>query len=498
MRNWLKFVLISLSLSSSAWSKELPVAAYIMADLAHEIQESDFLNISAAAQKNLYTQLNTQTFTYSELIQLLSESLGADFNFLKTLKKINFTVTNKKKMEALVSTEISPTETHSIEDLPGYVKNRIGEGTFQVLSQKGTPAYVIGGDSEKIIQYCQIIAGRGTHTITPIPSLYSQWGLYKYEVSSVINPSQKFIIWIVPPSTQYVRHYAQLFSFAQNKPSRFFIDPNSQENYRSTMKQNAQSVFNTLPKPDYLVFGYSYLWKERILKGSDWQIVSESSVKNLQLGLSYTHYSLRSKTHPGIKQIQVGILSSNQTVWGELASFKIEAFLHKNLSGVFFLGSAGSTSADINPYSISAPEKFLIAGQKLSIPNLIGPDAGLNSAVELHLNSRHGNTYSPIQQTKYYLQTLQSKGIGTVDVEQSLIAAAVKNYNAHFNTNIQYGAINVITDKPIGILNKESGLHSLDHRDPELKSKARKAAVDLALFSLTKNEVINSCKKLFL
>lgn len=122
----------------------------------------------------------------------------------------------------------------------------------------------------------------------------------------------------------------------------------------------------------------------------------------------------------------------------------------------------------------------------------------MSTTVDLHLDSRHGNTYSPIQQTKHYLQTLQSKGIGTVDVEQSLIAAAVKNYNAVYSTNIQYGAINVITDKPIGILNKETGLHSLDHRDPELKSRARKAAVDLALFSLTKNEVINSCKKLFL
>jgi predicted Fe-Mo cluster-binding NifX family protein len=498
MRKWLKFVVISLCLSHVAVATELPVASYIMSDLAHEIQESDFLNISAEAQKALSEKIKTQSLTYSELVQLLSESLGSDFNFLKSLKKMNYTGNDHKKSIALISTEISQTQTHSIEDLPGYVKNRIGEGTFQVLSQEGIPAYVIGGDQEKIVQYCQMITGRGTHTITPIPSLYSQWGLFKYEVSSVINPAQKSIVWIVPPSTQYVRHYAQLFSFAQNKPSRFYIDPKSQENYRNTMKQNADAVFSKLSRPHYLVFGYSYLWKERIQKGNDWDIVSESSVKDLQLGLNYTHYSLRSKTNPGTKQIHVGVLSSNQTVWGELASFKIEAFLHKNLNGVFFLGSAGSTSADINPYSISAPEKFLIAGQRISVTNLIGPDAGLSSTVDLHLDSRHGNTYSPIQQTKSYLQTLQSKGIGTVDVEQSLIAAAVKNYNSVYNASIQYGAINVITDKPVGILNKETGLHSLDHRDPELKSKARKAAVDLALFSLTKNEVINSCKKLFL
>lgn len=494
---FLIFLFFTFCLLSTPRATELPVAPYIMADLAHEIQEADFLNISAEAQNTLYKKLNTQTMTYSELIQLLSNSLGSEFNFLKNLEKMNYTNKENKRSTALVLTDFPESETHSIEDLAGYVKNRIGEGTFRLLTEQNTPAYIIGGDHEQIIQYCQSLSGRGTHTITPIPSLYSQWGLYKYEVTANHNQSKKFMVWIVPPSTQYVRHYAQLFSFAQNKASRYFIDPKSQENYRNTMKQNADAVFQKVARPDYLIFGYSYLWKERIQKGADWDIVSEATVKDLQLGLNYTNYALRSKKNPLSPTIDVGVLSSNQTVWGELASFKIEAFLHKDLSGVFFLGSAGSTAPQINPYSISAPEKFLISGQKISLSNLIGPDTGLNTSVDLHLDSRHGNTYSPIQQTKKYLQTLQSKGIGTVDVEQSLIAAAIENYNSVFKTNIQYGAVNVITDKPIGILNKETGLHSLDHRDPQLKSKARQAAVDLALFTLTRNQIQNSCKKLF-
>lgn len=498
MKKLISTLLLSLVFWSTAQSSELPVESYIMSDLAHEIQESDFLNISAEQQRALYNKINTQKLTYTELIQLLSDSLGSEFNYLKTLKKITSTSPESKKSISLTASQFPESETHSIEDLEGYVKNRIGEGTFQVLSQQNTPAYVVGGDNEHIFKYCQLITGRATHTITPIPSLYSQWGIFKYEVSSPLNPTQKFIVWVVPPSIQYVRHYAQLFSLAQNKPSRFYIDRKSQETYQEKMKQNAEAVFGKVARPNYLVFGYSYLWKERIQKGTDWDIASESVVKDLELGVNYTHYSLRSKTDPGAKQIHVGVLSSNQTVWGELASFKIEAFLHKNLKGVFFLGSAGSTRLDINPYSISAPEKFLIAGQTVSMTNLIGPDAGLSSTVDLHLDSRHGNTYSPIQQTKRYLQTLQNKGIGTVDVEQSLIAAAIKNYNSVYGANIQYGAINVITDKPIGILSKETGLHSLDHRDPEMKSKARKAAVDLALFTLTKNQIANSCKKLFL
>lgn len=492
------FLIMTLLLSSTAQATEPLVASYIRADLAHEVQESDFLNMSAEAQNALSDKIKNQTMTYSELIQLLSESLGAEFNFLKTLKKMNYSGVKAKPSNSLIATEFPQNKTHSIEDLAGYVKNRIGKGTFEILSQHNTPAFIIGGVNEQIVHYCKMISGRGQYTITPIPSLYSQWGLYKYEVASTNNLTQKFIVWIVPPSIQYVRHYAQLFSFAQNKASRFWIDPKAQENYRRTMRKNADTVYRKLPRPNYLVFGYSYLWEDRIQKGADWDVVSETTIQDLQLGLNYTNYALRGKNQPSKDLVHVGVLSSNQTVWGELASFKIEAFLHQDLSGVFFLGSAGSTSTQINPYSISAPEKFLIAGQRISMPNLVGPDIGLSTIVELHLDSRHGNTYSPIQQTKLYLQTLQSIGVGTVDVEQSLIAAAIKNYNSVFNSNIQYGAINVITDKPIGILNKEAGLHSLDHRDPQLKSKARQAAVDLALFTLTKNQIQNSCKKLFL
>lgn len=494
---FLIFLMMAIFFSRALQASELPIASYIRADLAHEVQESDFLNLSAEAQKSLSEKILNQAMTYSELIELLSESLGSEFNYLKNLKKINYSVFETKASNLLIATEFPQNKTHSIEDLAGYVKNRIGEGTFEILSQQNTPAYIIGGVNEQIIHYCKMISGRGQYTITPIPSLYSQWGLYKYEVASTNNLTQKFIVWLVPPSTQYVRHYAQLFSFAQNKASRFWIDPKAQENYRRIMKNNADTVYRKLPRPNYLVFGYSYLWKERIQKGADWDVVSETTIKDLQLGLNYTHYSLRAKNQSSKDLISVGVLSSNQTVWGELASFKIEAFLHQELSGVFFLGSAGSTSSQINPYSISAPEKFLVAGQRIALPNLIGPDIGLTTTVDLHLDSRHGNTYSPIQQTKPYLQTLQSIGVGTVDVEQSLIAAAIKNYNAVFNSNIHYGAINVITDKPIGILNKEAGLHSLDHRDPQLKSKARQAAVDLALFTLTKNQIQNSCKKLF-
>ncbi len=498
MRTWLKLVIMSLCFSYVARASELPVASYIMADLAHEVQESDFLNISAEAQKSLYEKISTKKMTYNELIQLLSESLGTDFNFLKSLKKINFQSPDQKIESPMISTEFPKSTTHSIEDLSAYVKNRIGEGTFEVLNQEMTSAYIIGGDHEQIVRYCQMISGRGQHTLTPIPSLYSQWGLYKYEVTSNNDPTKKMIVWIVPPSTQYVRHYAQLFSFAQNKKSRFWVDPKAQENYRRQMKQNAEAVYTKVQRPDYLVFGYSYLWKERIQKGSDWEVISETTVKDMPFGISYTNYSLKSKNDPVSKYVQVGVLSSNQTVWGELASFKVEAFLHPKLSSVFFLGSAGSTDNNINPYSISAPEKFLVAGQRITISNLIGPDTGISSTVELHLDSRHGNTYSPIQQTKPYLQTLQGIGVGTVDVEQSLIAATIKNYNSVFQSTVQFGAINVITDKPIGILNKEKGLHSLDHRDPKLKNKARQAAVDLALFTLTKNQIMNSCKKLFL
>ncbi len=499
----MKFILnfcIILILCSKAFSVglELVIPDYIIADLRHEIQESDFLSISKEQKQKLLNQLQNEKFSYARLLELLSKNLGQEFSKLNQLAKISFTNLDVTLRPEIKTIKFNSESKHSIENLSTYAQNRIGVGTYDFASEQHLSVYVVGGSVDQITEYSRKISGLGTYQITPIPTLYSHWGIYKFEIASISNPTQKNLVWIVPPSLQYVQHYAELFSFATKTESYYWIDENSKISYQKKMQKNANSVFRKLQKPDYLIFGYNYLWKEQIQKSNAWEIVQETSFQNLLLGQSYVELTLKSKDKLNTELIRLGLVSSNQTVWGELASLNLSSYFHQNLKAVFFLGSAGSIDAGINPYSISAPKKFQTSQEKLLVNNLIGQDSGLTANSDMHFHAQHGNTFSPIEQNKNYLLGLKKHNIGTIDVEQSLLAMAVAGFNIQYNTKIQFGAVNVITDKPIAAFTKQGGLNNLDQTNQEMKAAARAKAVHLAFDTLIRHQITNSCKKLFL
>lgn len=482
---------------SAIFAVETYVRTAVISDLSHEINEADFIHLSQLQKVELILNLKKKPLLHSEVLTLLTNNLGPEFQFFKFMQQIQFSVDHKQSQTNLMSTKFDATQKHSIEDVGNYVENRIGKGSFIQLQSSPRKTIVIGGDSENILNYCKKISTPGKYLITPIPSLYSHWGIYKYEISDAITAVVHTTVWVVPPSLQYVKHYAQLFSFAVKSASYYMIDEESQKNYKIKLQKNAADIFKKIAKPDYLVFGYSYLWKEQIQNGNEWEIVAENIYDDLRLGQKYTSLTLRSKNKTTADIVRVGLITSDQTIWGELASFNIQSYFHKKLKGVFFLGSAGSTSASIDPYSVSAPREFTTTQKSLSIPNLISPDTAVNSKTVQHFFSNHGNTFSPIEQNKSYLHGIISQSIGTLDVEQSIIAETIQDYNLANSTKIQFGAVNVITDKPIAFLYNEVGHSHLDKTNTDKKSSARITAVQLALSALRIDQIVHSCKKLF-
>ncbi len=186
---------------------------------------------------------------------------------------------------------------------------------------------------------------------------------------------------------------------------------------------------------------------------------------------------------------------------GELAAAQLKSFLNPELKGLIFMGSAGSLMNEINPYDLSVPKAFYRPGQTIKIDNFINQQKTILDANQnIHFDRNHGNTFSPLEQNKKYVGRLEALNIQTLDVEQSLIAEAVSDYNRKNKTDIKFGAVNLITDKPFSVLTKEPVKNSLDHLNSYLKEKARLNAVKLSLASILNNEKNNSnvkCVKLF-
>lgn len=358
-------------------------------------------------------------------------------------------------------------------------------------------AIVIGGDANQVSEYISQLFSSGQFQSQKLPCLYEKWGLSKFYITNN-QTGQKYLLWVVPPSLQYVRHYAQLFSYARKAPAQYFLDLKARSDLQFAAARNAAKVKNKL-RIDHVAFGYNSIWENQVsVIDSNWSVIKKQKIDGLELGVQFDLLTLQNKKTG--QQQNLALFASDQTVWGELVSLHLKPFLTSELKSVTFLGSAGSLSAHLNPYDISVPLEFKIAGQNIQQLNAVQKIYGYDLpdfSRKVYWESKHGHTYSPIQQNSSYLRTMMSKNIGSVDVEQSLVAEAVEKFNTQNPHQIQFNAVNVITDKPVSVLLKETTQSDLDRLDRNQKAKARTMAVQLALMSILNVKQIIQCQSLF-
>src|SRR6185437_5087198 len=94
-----------------------------------------------------------------------------------------------------------------------------------------------------------------------------------------------------------------------------------------------------------------------------------------------------------------------------------------------------------------------------------------------------------------------SQGIDTVDVEQSLVAAEIANFNKTTSSRIRFGAADLITDLPGSTRLGKRAEEDLDHVDWARKAKARGGIVGFALDSIREDRQawdFSGCERLLL
>ncbi|MFZ3230626.1 MAG: hypothetical protein WA160_10515 [Pseudobdellovibrio sp.] len=404
-----------------------------------------------------------------------------------------YILNHKKSAQQLVPANITASGAHAIHDLESYVDNRIGHGTFKEISKNNMKILVVGGFSQNLNCYLSQLFNTETIDVIKIPTLYEAWGLSKYLVPAQGKLKSPTLIWIVPPALRYVRHYLTSFGmFSKTKPIGF-VDNAAVNNYKQLAKHNAKIV-STNVNIDYLAFGYEKTWLTEIKKTENLKVLKLENVQSLALGITFKVIHIFDSNK--MEVVKIGLIASDLTVWGELAAIQVENFLNPKLKGVIFLGSAGSIDEKVDIYDLSVPASFFRPGKKITIKNFLlkSLPEPAEAMITVHTHSRHGNTFSPIEQNVPYLKAAIKKGINTIDVEQSLIAEVIDAYNLKNKTEIKFGAVNIVTDKPYAILTNELVQNSLDVLNYELKQKAREQAVSISLKGIFFDDEYNKAK----
>lgn len=437
--------------------------------------------------KDLEIEISTADFLTPEIINKHSK---AETVYLKqTSKHIN--------IETIEIEKLRLDKGHAIENLDKYVEQRLGTYVVNAVKNGLVDLKVFAGNEANFAQFITD-SHEDLKQIIKLPSVYEEWGIYKYLVQK--SEGKSTIFFRIPNSKKYTLHYSAMIGYITKKSSPNAYYDHESEKITKNNFINAEKKISHIIGNDYdmISFGYSYMWDQILKERSDWKLLESIKASDIASGVNaeiiHLENSLTGKKH------KVLLLGNSKTVWGELASMMILPFVNKNTKSVVFMGSAGSVSNKNSVYDISVPKSFVDKQGKIEQSNALARlIEQSNTKNQINIGSTHGNTFSPIEQNYYYIKSLNNNAFDTVDVEQSLLARSIQNYNNTASTKINFSAVNLITDKPYGLLSKIASSNDLDHIDKNQKSVSRKKAVNLILdnlSALTKKQPI-ACLSLF-
>lgn len=452
------FTLFFVSLSASAQFAPGTIEDYLKRDFKQELKTADFVNQDLI--KKYEVSVN----------HIIKHGIKLEINPVPVAgKKLNLTA------------------GHAITGMDNYVRQRLGAYAYTAIKNGVVDVKVFSGTEDSFLKHLDLQYPE-LKSVTKLPSLYEEWGISKYLIQE--GRLKPLLILKIPTSYRYAQHYATMIrSFTNKSEPVVDYDMKSEARERYELSQGAIRLTQKLGQ-DYAIisFGYSGTWIDALKQSADWKFVSQASAEDGRSGLNAEILileNIRSK-----KNQKILLISSKKTVWGELSTMMIGAFLHKHVESVIFMGSAGAVSNKNSIYDLSVPKRFLDKTGRVLVENILHKfkPSGSNE-IKINFESTHGNTFSPIEQNRSYLTAINDLGIDTIDVEQSLLAREISEFNIKNKANVKFGAINLVTDKPFSLLQEHHSVHDLDRIDIIKKKRARATAVKFLLGGLASPDI---------
>ncbi|MBS1984439.1 MAG: hypothetical protein JST16_09710 [Bdellovibrionales bacterium] len=463
-------------------SKHYATYSAILQDLVHDLRELD--TVSASPEKIAEFERRWSKFLADPTATnpLLDE--GQPWSKLWPPKEVGKSKLDlAPEYQGIEAPTIDPAAPHSLTDVTLYASQRIGPMAAKLLHDKKIDVEIYAGSDASLGE----MVAKQNRQLVRIPSLYEDWGIEKFLDLSPQNGKAALVI-KVPPISEYAKHYTSMATALGATVRASTMNQSDRAALKKSFAEGIDQVWAQLPtKPEHVGFGYARHVQASLQDAqSSWNLVAPPTTYKSANGMVGAKlFQLRSKGNPSITTHLLA-LESHHTVWGEGARFLAEAAIAQpNVKSFYFMGSAGALSPTMSVYDVSVPTKFVTPTDSVvTVPNAaeehLSPAARTDRAV--HKDAIHGNSFSPVEQTVAYVKKMKAQKIGSIDVEQSLIAQAIGEHNARSDRPVQFYAANVITDAP----GKPhvAGAADLTRTDITAKTNAQRKAVGLILNSI--------------
>lgn len=478
--------------SSSMNDRDMRSYRDLLREYPHEIETFD----RTTESKSVIEAFKTDWENFIQGKKPLPDEWRQGYSWSKSLREfleqqpVSQLPVNAKDLVS-VDVKIEKTAEHSIENPVLYSEQRLGAAIVRAIRTNDLAVSVYAGSAESL----SASIGVNTANVHFLPSPYNDWGLKKAFVPAMDGGKSRYVL-LIPPSRQYLIHYAKMFKYMDVKVDQAFINKEDQRRQMQRLQAQFASLKNTLPAPvDVLALGYYNIFRDK-------KIGLSPLTKELLLSDGLT-VQLMEEVNEG-KSIRYLIIKSDLAIWGESSSNLVEAALALRPRSVLFMGSAGGISKSTSVYDITVPSVFKLKGRSLPVNNevlkvLLNDFQGPLQRTKPFIT--HGHTNSPIEQTKAFVTNRLQLGVESYDVEQNLIAKSIAEYNERSGADVRFAAINLITDKPKSFLYSWDLEHDLTSINVQAKAAARIRAVELSLqtmrLSLAERDSAPSCGKVF-
>jgi hypothetical protein len=387
-------------------------------------------------------------------------------------------------MSPLNFEKVAPDKDHSIHDPYFYIEQRIGKQTIEAIKNNDLQVILFGGDESSFEKE----AAFDMKAATKLPSPYEGWGIKKYFIPSdqTADGKSKYLL-LMPPSKEYLTHYAQMFNYAGIENTVPHLSETAIKKEKLELSRVFSALKQQLKKQGKVEISGTFLGYFNELTNSP--SLKKISERSLGMGLTVAEMqdTQSSKLYLSLK--------SDLTIWGESSSRIVEVLLDVLHPGqIIFMGSAGSPANATKVYDLSVPQEFYLEDKIIPVRNIVYDELTKkgNLGPGIFLGGRHGHTNSPIEQTVDYVNGKIKDQVTSFDVEQNLIAKAVSAFNLKTNSQVKFGAVNVITDKPKNSFFSSSPMEDLTRINREKKAGSRKLAVSVALDAVRSAEPVRS------
>ncbi len=380
-------------------------------------------------------------------------------------------------------------ERHTLNNVDEYVENRIGPSISQNTKAGNVGVSVHAGGATHIASSFS----RDGAELVRIPSLYEKWGISKFIDTKTLRETIPQIYFNVPPINEYAEHYAKMLGLL-TESSNVRVNLDDRVKLQEQFDKEVSELFERgkIKEQAHITLGYSGRFEELVKADlKEWDIISTDEIESTgELGISAKKYKLTNKRNPEIK-IDLVSMSASTTLWGEGSAFLSNAVVKHNPKSFVFMGSAGLIQGQRGAYyDASVPSDFMKSSGEVNIDNMIfshyehGKDYRV-SKDSIIWGTRHAHSSSPAEQTQRWLKDKKRKTVSTVDVEVSLIADSVRIHNQDNFANVDFGVINLVTDKPSLSAEDEVDLNNVSASE---KRRGQLSIVDTYFDSLSSYE----------